>query len=95
MQLHNQLLFYRHLFDAEKAVSQLRGSARGGQSTHTSQISRRATADFVAEEVNAVAMANQNTLTTLIAVVDKYLDRNGRRFVDMKGLFGFMEKIRL
>ena len=33
LQLHNQLLFYRHLFDAEKAVSQLRGSARHGKST--------------------------------------------------------------
>lgn len=33
LQLHNQLLFYRHLFDADKAVSQLRGSARFGMST--------------------------------------------------------------
>lgn len=40
-------------------------------------------------------MANQKSLTTLVSVVDKYLDRNGRRFVDMQGLFGFMEKIKL
>ena len=39
--------------------------------------------------------ANQSGLTALTEVVDKYLDRNGRRWVDMKGLFGFMERIRL
>jgi DNA polymerase alpha subunit A len=42
-----------------------------------------------------LAIANQSTLNQLAAVADKYLDRNGRRYVDMKGLFGFMEKIRI
>jgi len=28
-------------------------------------------------------------------VADKYLDKNGRRYVDMKGLFGFMEKVKI
>lgn len=31
LQLYNQLLFYRHLFDGEKALSQVRGSARYGE----------------------------------------------------------------
>jgi DNA polymerase alpha subunit A len=34
-------------------------------------------------------------LAQLSAVADKYLDRNGRRYVDMKGLFGFMERVRI
>ena len=42
-----------------------------------------------------MALGNQKALGTLVSVVDKYLDRNGRRYVDMKGLFGFMEKMRL
>ena len=31
LQLYNQLLFYRHLFDGEKALSEVRGSARYGK----------------------------------------------------------------
>lgn len=30
LQLYNQLLFYRHLFDGEKALTEVRGSARYG-----------------------------------------------------------------
>jgi DNA polymerase alpha subunit A len=33
LQLYNQLLFYRHLFDSEKALSSMRGSARYGKSS--------------------------------------------------------------
>jgi DNA polymerase alpha subunit A len=42
-----------------------------------------------------LAIANSSVLGQLAAVADKYLDRNGRRYVDMKGLFGFMERIKL
>ena len=48
-----------------------------------------------AEEVNALANANAATLNQLSDVTDRYLDKNGRRYVDMKGLFGFMEKIKI
>jgi DNA polymerase alpha subunit A len=40
-------------------------------------------------------MSNSAAFNQLAAVADKYLDRNGRRYVDMKSLFGFMEKIRI
>ena len=50
---------------------------------------------FVTEEVRALGMANQPAFNQLATVADKYLDRNGRRYVDMKGLFEFMEKIRI
>lgn len=92
MQLYNQLLFYRHLFDTEKALSEVRGSARYGKSPHSGDPER---ADTVSEEISALAIANKQTFSALVTAVDNYLDRNGRRFVDMKGLFGFMEKLRL
>lgn len=72
--LYNQLLYFRNLFDAEKALAASRGTGRH-------------------EDVKSIANANASTLSTGLAAVDKYLDRNGRRYVDMKGLFGFMEKL--
>jgi DNA polymerase alpha subunit A len=42
-----------------------------------------------------VATANVVGLNSLTAITDKYLDRNGRRYVDMKSLFGFMERIKI
>lgn len=74
--LYNQLLYYRHLFDSEKALVATRGSVRH-------------------DDVRAITNANSVALNTGLAVVDKYLDLNGRRYVDMGGLFSFMEKIKL
>ncbi|WOO77500.1 DNA polymerase alpha catalytic subunit [Vanrija pseudolonga] len=76
LQLYNQLLYFRHLFDADKALSATRGSARF-------------------DEVRALTQANAKTLADCMGVADKYLDRNGRRYVDLGSLFGFMERIRL
>ena len=47
------------------------------------------------EEIRALVLANQACFAQLAAVADRYLDRNGRRYVDMKGLFGFMEKVQI
>ncbi|WWC87362.1 uncharacterized protein L201_002251 [Kwoniella dendrophila CBS 6074] len=74
--LYNQLLYYRSLFDGEKAISTSRGSARF-------------------EEIRALVLPNTALFTQLLNAIDGYLDKNGRRFVDMKGLFGFMERIRI
>ncbi|OCF33996.1 DNA polymerase alpha subunit A [Kwoniella heveanensis BCC8398] len=74
--LYNQLLYFRSLFDGEKAISSMRGSARF-------------------DEVRALVLPNTALFGQLLGVADKYLDKNGRRFVDMKGLFGFMERIKL
>ncbi|RSH90080.1 DNA-directed DNA polymerase alpha catalytic subunit pol1 [Saitozyma podzolica] len=76
LKLYNQLLYYHHLFDAEKALVETRGSGRH-------------------EEIRALAKANQTSFSLVTAVADRYLDRNGRRYVDMRGLFGFMERIQL
>ncbi|KAL7423389.1 DNA-directed DNA polymerase alpha catalytic subunit pol1 [Cryptotrichosporon argae] len=74
--LYNQLLYLRALFDADKALDAVRGSAR-------------------ADDVRATAAANVAVLGAGLGAVDKYLDRNGRRYVDMGGLFGFMARIKL
>jgi DNA polymerase alpha subunit A len=42
-----------------------------------------------------LATANSRGFAEILAVVERYLERNGRRYVDMKGLFGFMEKIKI
>ncbi|ORX36128.1 hypothetical protein BD324DRAFT_642777 [Kockovaella imperatae] len=47
------------------------------------------------EEINALANANAAAFAELAAVTDKYLDKNGRRYVDMGGLFKFMEKFKI
>jgi DNA polymerase alpha subunit A len=85
-------LFYQHLFDTEKALSAVRGTGRFGESLNP--ISRRST-KCGSEEVRALALANQADFAQLAGVAERYLDRNGRRYVDMKGLFGFMEKVRI
>ncbi|WVR04263.1 hypothetical protein IAU60_001263 [Kwoniella sp. DSM 27419] len=74
--LYNQLLYFRSLFDGEKAISTTRGSARF-------------------DEVRALVLPNTALFNQLVATADRYLDKNGRRYVDMKGLFGFMERIKL
>jgi DNA polymerase alpha subunit A len=45
--------------------------------------------------VRALVAANSAGLTSALGVVDKYLDCNGRRFVNMGSLFGFMERVRV
>lgn len=47
------------------------------------------------DDVRALAGSNAAALTAAVGVVDKYLDRNGRRYVDMGSLFGFMERVKL
>lgn len=47
------------------------------------------------DEVRALTTANQQRFQQLEQVVEGFLDRNGRRYVDMKGLFGFMERIKI
>jgi DNA polymerase alpha subunit A len=74
--LYNQLLYYRSLFDLEKALASTRGTGRS-------------------EEVRALATANTKSFAEILAVVERYLERNGRRYVDMKGLFAFMERMQV
>lgn len=61
--------------------------------TEKAQNTVRGTGRF--EEIRALSLANQKGFGDIDYMVQKYLERNGRRYVDMKGLFGFMEKIKL
>jgi DNA polymerase alpha subunit A len=74
--LYNQLLYFRTLFDADKALAATRGSG-----AH--------------DYVRAIANANRTALAAGVAAVDKYLDRNGRRWVDMGSLFSFMARVHI
>lgn len=47
------------------------------------------------DDVRALTASNAAGLSAALAVVDKYLDRNGRRFVNMASLFGYMERAKL
>lgn len=47
------------------------------------------------EDVRALSAGNAGILGQGVSVVDRYLDKNGRRWVDMRGLFAFMERITL
>lgn len=47
------------------------------------------------EEVRALVTANQVGFAVLEGVVNGYLEKNGRRYVDMKGLFGFMNNLKV
>ncbi|WRT65216.1 uncharacterized protein IL334_002159 [Kwoniella shivajii] len=61
--------------------------------TEKAMSSARGSARF--EDIRALVLPNTALFAQLVSVSDKYLDKNGRRFVDMKGLFGFMERIKL
>ena len=92
LQLYNQLLYFNSLFDVERALTKVRGTARYGVFLAVVNV---IAAYGRLEEIHALATANAAALNQLAAVTDKYLDKNGRRYVDIKSLFGFMERIRI
>jgi DNA polymerase alpha subunit A len=47
------------------------------------------------EDLFAKVQNNREAFDVLSAMANRYLDKCGRRYVDMQGLFGFMEKIKL
>ncbi|EIW68554.1 hypothetical protein TREMEDRAFT_31892 [Tremella mesenterica DSM 1558] len=47
------------------------------------------------EELRALLIPNLQAFNQITRVAQRYLDKNGRRFVDLKGLFGFMERVRI
>lgn len=47
------------------------------------------------DEIRALTNANARGFAEVTRLIERYLEKNGRRYVDMKGLFGFMERIKL
>lgn len=46
-----------------------------------------------AEELQAIALRNQSLYSEILAMLEAYLDKCGRRYVDLGGLFSFMSKL--
>ncbi|KAL9054205.1 MAG: hypothetical protein Q9162_004313 [Coniocarpon cinnabarinum] len=75
----NQLIFYERAFDVERV-------AKAG--AVPSKASEGKDADE-SEKIKVLAEVNRIRFGTVRGVVKGYLERNGRQFVDMGGLFGF------
>lgn len=75
--LYNQLLYFRGLWDVDKgAVGVKRGGAVKGEEGEE-------------ERVRAVREWNRERFGTVRGVVEGYLGKCGRVWVQMDGLFGF------
>lgn len=77
--LYNQLLYFRNLWDVEgtKFEAALKTEEDGGKEKE------------VAEKVKAVAEWNRERFGTCTKVVEGYLKRCGRVWVQMDEIFGF------
>jgi len=76
--LWNQLVFWERAFDVEKAKSSaLKIKSEGDSDTK--------------DKVAVLAEVNRERFGTCKGVVKSYLDKNGRQFVDMGSLFGFVK----
>ena len=73
-QMYNQLLYYAGLWDVDKAKAAVEKD--GG--------------DVDKERILALAEHNRTRFGTVKAVVDGYLKKCGRQWVDMDTLFSFM-----
>lgn len=84
--LYNQLLYFRGLWDVEDVErKEKRGAGEGGSNEGKLEGEER-------ERVKAVAEWNRERFGTLSGVVEGYLGKCGRVWVQMEGLFGFALK---
>ena len=83
--LYDQLCYYDRLMDAEAALEK----AKSKSSSSSAAAAAAATAVNTEEEEMKILIArNRHELATLHGVAKRYLDRNGRRFVDLGKVFG-------
>jgi DNA polymerase alpha subunit A len=73
----NQLLYYQSLFDVDRV-----GKDSAGIKVEES-----------AEKMKVLAEVNRERFTTLKGVVERWLERNGRQWVQMDSLFSFALKV--
>lgn len=74
----NQLLYYQSLFDVDRV-----GKMDGG--VKTEDMERK-------EKIKVLAEVNRERFGTLKGVVERWLERNGRQWVQMDSLFSFALK---
>lgn len=76
--LYNQLLYFAGLFDVDKAKENAKDMKELAE---------------VKDRVMVLAESNRMRFETLRGVVEGYLKKCGRQWVDMNGLFGFAVKV--
>ncbi|KAF2644604.1 DNA polymeras-like protein alpha catalytic subunit [Massarina eburnea CBS 473.64] len=77
----NQLLYYKSLFDADRV-----GKEDGVNGMKVENAAEKK------EKMKVLAAVNRERFGTLVGVVDKWLERNGRQWVQMDSLFAFALK---
>ncbi|KAF1983689.1 DNA polymeras-like protein alpha catalytic subunit [Aulographum hederae CBS 113979] len=77
--MYNQLLYFQSLFDVQNIKEKAGEAAKKGGEDGKGE----------AEKVGVLAEVNRERFETLRGVVAQYLEKNGRGWVDMGGLFGF------
>jgi DNA polymerase alpha subunit A len=77
--MYNQLLYFSNLFDVDKAKAQAKKDLQNVE-TETKQ------------KTDVLVECNRERFATSKDVARSYLDRNGRQWVQMDGLFGFALK---
>jgi len=75
--LYNQLLYYATIFDVEKAKNKARSDKEYTNSK---------------DRIVILAEANKERFENIKALVDGYLKKCGRQWVEMDALFGFAFK---
>jgi DNA polymerase alpha subunit A len=79
--IYNQLVYFSTLFDAEKARTKAKSGEAHGKDGAELTASEK-------EEIVALATHNLERFGTVKGVVERYLDKCGRRWVAMDTLFG-------
>lgn len=92
LRMYNQLLYYDSLFDVDRAkkLAEASSSGSGASAVKTELADDDHDKRLTTVEVGVLAEQNRLRFQVPRRVVDKYLSRCGRRYVDMKNIFGFM-----
>lgn len=83
LKMYNQLLYYDSLFDVDKAKKRAETQIKQEDSTNYESI-------LSAQEIGTLAEQNRQRFQVPRQVVEKYLVRCGRRYVDMHNIFNFV-----
>ena len=77
--------YYAYLFDIEKAKKAVEGTKKAGEPSFPA-LQVCTIAHYRVDEVQALENRQYEFLQTMTKAVNKYLDQNGRRWVDLGAL---------
>lgn len=90
--LYDQLLYFDTLFDMDRAIAKVAGTAKQGAPRSVIKLfCVVADGRLFSDAVHARINANRPLLEQLRSIVTKHLEKNGRRWVSMQSLFSFMK----